>query len=491
MLSEGFFGASKGRISEPCFGTPNNYAPESKKFFTKVGMVDISGLPERDKFLLDSSIKELKEDGQWDELNFLFIDALASKRASLINVCRPEQEETLVNDYAGSFVQYKGKKGNGTTFRVNTNVNPGSGETTNFTHNSATHCVYVNSTDLSSGMVDISADSSANVGAGITIFNATKQLRAGVSGSYAAVGSGLFCIEQGYGWHGVTRTSPNSFFTHKNGVTKQPNTAVSDNIPNIPIYRFCRNVNGTFSVFSSRFQSCYYGGSGNINNPVVQKSLEKYMMAVGAIPRKQVIIHGNSFTQAGVYTQRLFSNYSAVNEVADFTRGDSGLTTLQLTGNFRTFIAPAIRSYYDGQLLIIQELTNSFFANASDIDLTIAHLRAYIDQALSYRPKKIGIVTMPPRNQAQIDNLKRQNDSNLLDPLTLNGQIRLNYASWGAHFLVDVGADTTIGIYSNGVAGVGEKNTTYYAADELHLTNPVGYQYYTDQIFYPSVVANL
>lgn len=463
-------------ILEPSF----RFEPEALLYFSSVTANGFS-LDQETKLLYNSLIKELKNNGQWSLLDTLFIDATVSKNAALVDIKTPSRIAVITNDYAGSFTAPIGFNGNA-SFRINTNFNPGDGGTYNYTQNSASHAVYLNSTDNLSTYVDVSAETGAYIGLGITaLFGSGKATRAGTSGNFSTSNGSS---QQGYGFHGAKCFSNILQIVHKNGVLQNDAAVASAAIPNLNITRFCRNLNGVFSLYSQRKQSAYYAG-GNLNDALVQTAIEKFLIAKGAAPKKQVLIHGNSFTATATYVNKFFGYYTASNLVAGFVKGTSGITTPSLTAEFSTYMQPAVRSYYTNQILFIWELTNDFATNGNDVTLTYNNLVAYCNQARAAGVKKIVVGTMLPRGSVGANNALRQNDADLYDNATLNGKIRNNYLSF-ADGIADAASDPIMGIYSNGVPGVGERNTTYYLGDQLHPTT-TGYNYLADNYVYPAI----
>jgi len=144
------------------------------------------------------------------------------------------------------------------------------------------------------------------------------------------------------------------------------------------------------------------------------------------------------------------------------------------------------------KVLFMWELTNDMVSNASNATTCYNNLVSYCSQVRALQPDlKIIVATTMPRNAAQITNANRQNDANLLDDTTLNGKIRNHLVQDGfADAICDTASDLIMGIYSNGVAGVGEKNTTYYNVDEVH-PNATGYNYLADNYITASINAFL
>lgn len=465
------------------------YSDEANALFAKWESIG-SPAPTVDKKAINETIVYLKSTGQWNILDCLYKFDVHSKAAALIDWKNPTtRTATIVNDHGASFTAYVGLKGNGSNFRVLTNFNPSTG--INYTLNSACHGLYINSEDGLSTKIDLSAEVSNYSGVNTAIFGNNNPI-----GTRNAVNNGSDSVTQTSsqmkGWHIVKRTASNAYQIRKNGQNTEriTRTSASTSLPNLNVNLFCRNINDTtYSLYSNRYITGCFFGRGTINDTLLVNGLNIHSISVASISSKAVVVDGNSFTAMGYYTARLFPGLSS--PVIDFVNGLSGIATTTMTANFPTSLGYIDLSKYSKKVLFMWELTNDFTANSSNATTTYNNLVTYLQQVRALKPDwKIIVATMMPRNNTQVINANRQNDSNLLDDTTLNGKIRNHLVQDGyADLICDTASDPTMGIYSGGVAGVGEKNTTYYS-DQVHPT-PTGYYYLTDNYIIPSINSQL
>ena len=462
------------------------YCAEANALFDKWTAIG-SPAPTADKAAINETIIYLKNTGQWTLLDCLYKYDVHSKAAALIDWKNPTtRSATIVNDHGASFTAYVGLKGNGSNFRVLTNFNA-STNGVNYTLNSASHGIYINTIDALSTKIDLSAEVANYSGINTTIFGGSSPV-----GTRNAVNNGSDSIDQVStsmkGWHIVKRTASNAYQIRKNGqnTTRVTRATASTSLPNLNVNLFCRNINDTtYSLFSNRYITGCFFGSGTINDSYLVNGLNIHSISVASMPSKVLLVDGNSFTASGYYTQRTFANINS--SCVDFVNGLFGITTPTMTTNFATSLGYIDLSKYTKKVLFMWELTNDFTANASNATTTYNNLVTYCQQVRTLKPDlKIVVATMMPRNNTQITNANRQNDSNLLDDTTLNGKIRNHLVQDGyADYICDTASDPIMGIYSGGVAGVGEKNATYYS-DQLHPT-VTGYNYLTDNYIKQSI----
>ncbi len=457
---------------------------------------DSLGTPatEARKIIVNNTIVGLKSVGAWDELDCFYMWAAHSKLAACVDWKNPNtRSATLVNDYAGSLVVDSNIVGNG-TFYVNSNYNPGDGGTYKFTQNSSSFGYYVKTQVATLSTIgDVSAISTGTTGNEMIMQPTTYQsLAVNNSSTYrgpvALVGTGL---------RATVRTASNSFKVLPNGfdISNAANTDASVSIANLPFYISARNVNNVVSGRSSK-PFCYnFFGSGNINVFKLGDEINKnYLTPLGINIPKRITFNGNSFTDfaSGVYATRVISNINTPNAIAVNLKGISGQTTVQMTTNAALNIFTYNTNAYSKDVLFAWELTNDMAANSSNVTTCYNNMVAYCQAARAALPNvKIIVATMLPRNSAQINNANRQNDADLFDDATLNGKIRNHLVQDGyADAICDVASDAIMGIYSNGVAGVGERNTTYYNVDQIH-PNTTGYNYLADNYITASINAFL
>lgn len=434
------------------------------------------------KAQLNTLIKDLKAAGIWDKLDCFYLWAAHSKSAALIDIKNPSRTATIVSDYAGSFVTDSHFASNGTCV-INTNYNPGDGGSYNFTMNDNSFGTYIRQHGNNANLVDLSALNASNAGNEIFFLNNTFSpcsyngtttyysvaylTTAGLVSSKRASNSTFEIQHDGYDLYG--------------GGTKQAATATV--LPNVSFILGGRNTNGTVTLKSTHQHSYTFFGASSIDAFVLNQIINRDILTPYSINlAKRVTLLGNSMTFAVDYPARTMStigyNY-AVNWV-----GVSGYTFAQLTTLANSLIIPKATTQYSKDVLVLWECTNTMAGNSSNALSTHAQLKT-LSNSLRAAGYKVIVATMLPRNSAQINNANRQNDSNLNDTLTLNGKIRAQWSTY-ADGLADVASDAVMGIYSNGIVGVGERNTTYYKGDMIHPTT-AGYQRLADNFITPAL----
>jgi hypothetical protein len=270
------------------------------------------------------------------------------------------------------------------------------------------------------------------------------------------------------------------------------NTDASSALNNLNFYLLCRNTNGTYTSFSNAKLSYFYAG-GTINEYTLNDIVERYYLnPVSATPKKRVTFNGNSFTANADYIKR-FLTVTGYNAFELQTRGVSGQTTPMMLTDATTTVFTKTKTWFTNDVFFVWELTNDMAVNGSDATARYNSMVTYLValRAAVGTSAKIIVATMLPRKNSEITNSVRQNDGNLTDDTTLNGKIRNHLVQDGyCDAICDVASDATMGIYSGGVAGVGEKNTTYFNVDEIH-PNTTGYNYLADNYITASIQAYL
>lgn len=481
-------GISPFRRKLPASGIPTQ--AEATALFDRATVLG-SSFPDADKPYINEAIYYLKQTGQWTLLDSIGKFDVHSRVAALIDWKDPSRSFTTVGDYAGDFTAYSGFKGNNASFRIDTGLNFSTG-TWNYTQNSAIKGICINSNDTTASKIDLSAETA--LAAGISFF----MQGATTPSMYSASNNGNDGIThkayQRRGWHISKRTGASAYNYYKNGQTpnKTDRTTTSTSIPNLNINLLARNQNGTYSAFSPRIHSGAFFGAGTCDAQYVVNGLNIWSAYAGTLATKAVIIDGNSFTQAGVYVDKFYSYYLANNTISDFTQGLTGIRMSTMLSNFPSTIGKIRLNSYSKKVLFVWELTNEMQASGNDVDVTYNSLVDYCNLARTTFGTDLKIIVgtcLPRKGSSAITPALRQNPLDLYDTSTLNGRIRTNYATF-CDALADVASDATMGVDSGGVAGVGEMNTTYYTADQIHPTT-VGYEYLADNYIKPAIDAYL
>lgn len=447
------------------------------------------------KTIVNATIYYLKQANMWDELDVLYMWASHSQTAALVDWKNPTtRTATVVNDYVGAFVVDNYFKGNGTNFRINTNYNPGDGGTYNLTQNSAFIGIYM-PYHVNEGRTELSGLETSTSGLELNALVTSFSTNIRMNNVTARASSSNYTNRGGmYG----KRTASNLFYSSRGGYDMYgilpKSTDASNAVANASLNCFCRNTNGAYSSFSTKPHSFMVAGSSNINEFEFNRIIEKYYLdELNLIPRKRVILLGNSFIARGILTQNLTSTIG-YDDYEIYSIGLNGKDLSELNTYFLSDIYNKTKDYLTNDVFVIQELTNDFYNTSSNISTTYGRLTILCSNVRTYLPdSKIIVPSMLPRQEnVNMVNARRQNDGNLLDNATLNGKIRNELVQNGyADNVSDYGSDSLMGIYSGGVAGVGEKNLIYYDADEIHPNNGTGFPRLGTNFLTPSIQAYL
>jgi hypothetical protein len=474
-----FFGCQKEQYIEPTNVEPNvvsqsfrTYSSPAQALFDKWDSLGCSA-SETDKVKYAEAIDYLINKGVWDSLDCIFKFDVHNKTAALVDWKNPQRLAVISGDYSGSFIAYKGFDGNGTNFKINTNYNPYNSSL--YTLNNCMKGIYINSNETTN-RVDMSSESATNNG--LNFFLQNNNTPKSILSSTNNASDALYTpILQAYGWHVSTRANSSEYESLKNGVsiTKLPKAKASTSIPNQNVYLFCRNVNGVFSAYSNKTISGVFFGA-KCNQLEVINGLNIWGRYAGSVPSKLLMIDGNSLTKAAHWTDRMLRNYGSSNYVNEVCQAKVGIRTNEMYYAFPNTLGKVKSDIYSKKILVVWELTNDFYLGGQNVDSAYTHLVDYCNQAKAIHGEDLIILvgTCLPRDY-MTPALRQE----------LNTRIRNNYTTFATD-LIDVGGDSLVGVDSYGVNGVGERNTTYYGADKVHL-NITGYNYVSDNYFYPKI----
>lgn len=438
----------------------DNYRPEAKALFLAQLSNGYVASPTA-KRAYNNTIIALKNANIWQELDSLYIFGTETKSGALVDVKTTTRTATLTNDYAGSFTAYRGLTGNGSNFRLDTGVDLSL--VTKYTLN-ANGIGYISLTDPNSVQVDVSRLNGSSQGT--EIYNSAGTFTSRNNGS--ALTAGVYPIDT-FGAYHDKRTSSTVVKSLHNGKEYISSTVAVVGITSGTLKLFCRDTNGAYSFFSTKTIQAFWVGSSSINDYLLYDILNKYFYEpLGQLPhRLRIIFDGNSMTADGTYPRSITQN-TATPHITIFN-GISGIQTPTMVTNFATKVGAWPFTWLTKNILIFWEVSNHMAIGGASVATAWASIVDYCAAARSYYPGvKIILTTCLPRGGATpITPALRQNPLDLNDVTTINGKIRTDYATI-ADGLADVASNATYGIDSGGVPGVGEKNTTYYNADEIH-----------------------
>lgn len=451
-----------------------SFSAEALALFSKWDALGTPASASR-KILVDDTIVALKSTGVWNDLDFLYVWTAHSQAASLVDWKNPTTRSATANGNLTFTVDsyWQG----GTTGRMDLGYNPGDGGTYNLTQNDNSFGIYTLDRVVEN-KIDISAQSAGSVGNDILLTNSINAKN--VCGTNRSVG-----VLTGYGLASTHRTASNAWRAYRNGYDLYGGVAsptdASNSITNLGWMEFCRNVNGTYSSFSTK-KHCFSFAGANLSARDLSYSIEKYFLdPLGLIPRKRITFNGNSFTSNPIYSAKVLSllpTYAYdVNKV-----GVTGQTTVQMQTNATTTVFPYTKTFLTKDVYFIWELTNDL-VSTGNATTSYNNMVAYCQALRVAQPSAIIIVaTCMPRTNITPDTL-RQNDADLTDATTLNGKIR-NNADNAWDYVCDTASDLTMG-----QAGQ-YSDLTYYDVDGIHPTT-VGYEYLATNYIYPSINAVL
>lgn len=228
---------------------------------------------------LDKFIRQLIIDGNWSQLDCLWVFATEQQQHARINLINP-LNFTITEVSSPTWTSKKGYNGNGTSY-LSTNYNPHS-QSTNYTQNSASIGVYIIGTFSSSATVtDIGSNDGVN-GVGIQIRQSNIDFLY-LNQPDAGQATEANPSKETPGFYAGVRTSSSSVNIYFNGASSSTSgtSASSGGIPNLALFICCRNNNGSPSLNTTKQYSMAFAGSGNINIAKLYNSFQTFATTIG------------------------------------------------------------------------------------------------------------------------------------------------------------------------------------------------------------------
>lgn len=467
----------RNRFRQDKQGTVNSFSSEALSLFDKWNSLGTPASNTR-KTIVNNTINYLKSANIWDELDFLYVWSSHSQSASLVDWKNPNTR--IATAYGNLTFTIDSFWAGGTTGRMDLSYNPADGGTYKFTQNNCSMGVYIADRVLENKR-DISALNGSTQGNELQIISTSETVYSYINSASQKTGKnytgvGLMAVKR------IGSSTGNSIASqgYNNGSSY---TDTSLAIPNIAFMEFCKNLNGTYSLFTTRKHKYSFAGSGNFSFFTMNNIIEKYYLSqVSTAPTKRVILSGNSYTANGTYVDQLLTSLNNYTGIDYNIQGYSGYTTPQCQTIAESFIFPYIKSTITSDVYFVWELTNDMTANGDNATICYNNLVTYCQAIRTNMPSaKIIVATMMPRNSHP----NRQNDADLYDDTTLNGKVRNHLIADGyCDYLCDTGSDSLMGQETQNT------NLTYYNADQIH-PNSTGCQRLVDNYIYPSISAVL
>lgn len=224
---------------------------ESGNFLTRATTITSN----TDKTRYDALISGVVTDGDFSTLDALYIWAAPDRTAAVLNLIQNAYNAT--ENGTVSFSAYHGYTGDKSTFFLDTGFQPNTASSPQYTLNSSSLGVYIQSNFTSS--FDGFVVGASNVGqAAIFDFN-------GGNAQYFVNGSGKnAATATSQGLWVATRTASNAVALYRNGSTTafDTDTNASDFVPHRTIYFFGENDSGSLSLPSQAQMSAGFIGGG-------------------------------------------------------------------------------------------------------------------------------------------------------------------------------------------------------------------------------------
>lgn len=250
-------------------GTPFVYDPDAQLYFDELTGIISNGF----KMAINDFVIQLKADGDWAELDRLWIHATENQQNARISLVNPTSTAiTEVN--TPTWVASKGYAGNASNMYLNTNYTPLS-DGVKYTLNSASYFCYFNQVNDATGsfysMGGYSGTSQSDLTYSTTFIGAS--VNAGSSAGAAPFGNkGLFHMK---------RTASNIVTGYTNGVLKINVATVSIGAPNTSMYLLCRSQAGVAALHSANRISVTGYGSGVVGSTTFYNSVEALAITLG------------------------------------------------------------------------------------------------------------------------------------------------------------------------------------------------------------------
>lgn len=479
------------------------YDVDAEAFFNRVNTMGYPA-PDSVKTFINNLVVRLKTEmgvdgvtSQWNSLDVINLMACYNKAVAGLNIKSATiGNATIMTDYANSFVVNKGFKGNGTSFKMNSNFNPFDGGTYKFKNNDNSFGCYINTNTREVKGVISNVDASQNG------YELRTHTSATVSYNGNTVGMTSLAFDA-TGSNASKRTPDNKTNAYKNWKSSlvDNNSAVTSTV-NKSFKYFCRDVGGTYSLYSLNRVAYIYFGSSNVNLQKLDRAIiETYLKPVGGALLKRVVFDGNSFFSQAIMPATVMDLlWSNGIECTSHVNAIYGTSISTMITNAPTKVDPYQEAYFTKEVFLFWELTNTMKGTSANVDTAFNRMKRYFDQrhiAGWTCPIVSGVCPPFASNLTTgISPIKRDSTTNLTLASTINGKIRANKVLLGIQAVSDEGAMYN-GVFTYdpvfkdalGVAGVGELNTTYFVPDG-HMTT-FGYYYWATNHLYPQCLLYL
>jgi hypothetical protein len=515
----------QGGLFNPFFGINSvSYSSDATTFFTRLAA--LGDVPSNAyKALFDALYIDINATLGRDNINVIKNGFAAlwmqpiSKISALQNMIADLFNGVISNDYAGSFVQGEGLKGNGSNFSVNRGFNPASPGSAKFLQNSA--CAgFLCLDDVAENSHDLGGLSSGSNGSYLKVrdisgsnFGALGSINGPVATTTYPTNPSARC------WVHIERTSSASLRIYINGFRVFDLSNVSTSLANVTFVEFAATVAGTLSLFSSKTHAVCYIGNGNIEQNTIMKVINRsFLYPLGnsrSAIKNRVLFLGDSMTGDETVANKALSVNSRIAIRTLANMGSDWLGAVNGDANREIVASTTVPGLLSGSPTILQIQVIGTVAGAQQTFRNDALTKDVISSFIGTNDNAFHAVTDSAAMYAGVvsmgNTIKGAGFKHIFTGMVArdggyqNSQTTVNWNLANADFRtrmalifnvptavpnvyapnVDSFADLWIDIYAD-AAFQNASDTTYFQADKVHL-NQTGFDRYSDVYLSPAL----
>jgi len=229
------------------------------------------------KSAINTLVKQLKLDGNWQLLDRLWIHATEIQQHARVSLVNPSSTKiTEVN--SPTFTANQGYTGNGTNMYLNTNYSF-LNSSVQFTQNLASIGIYSRTNLLTANKIDFGAttDISGGKDTFINPYSSGGSYFYNVNGGVLLSGS---ANSNTLGMHSALRSASNLLIGYRNGIQQHSSAVSSQTMTSLNAFVLARNDLGSAAFFSNRQISLTFIG-GNVNQSTFYNAIQTFATTRG------------------------------------------------------------------------------------------------------------------------------------------------------------------------------------------------------------------
>lgn len=229
------------------------------------------------KYAVDKFIKQLKANGNWSELDRLWLHATQIQQHARVSIVNPSATK-ITEGNSPTWSAGQGYTGNASNMYLNTNYNPVTNGVKYTLNNASLGYYSTNDTAPSGSQVDMGSLLGTAI---ISLFTRTSSntFTSFLHQTAATGTNGTNADTKGF--FAARRTGSTATAVFKNGTSIGTGTPASNSIPNLDIFILCRNNSGAPNFFSGRRVALSFTGSGAINQTTFYAAVQTLATDLG------------------------------------------------------------------------------------------------------------------------------------------------------------------------------------------------------------------